>query len=167
MCVRMADQNGAADHDTYTAKLTDPAAVAELLETVRLQHGPIVGLIHLLPLKAGTSSTELDLTGWQERNRPGGQESFLPCQGCRSRSQAGHGGWRGVADRGNGDGWEFRQRGSSQGSPSFQVRVLLPGLSRRWPWNGPACGARWSTLRRVHSPAALAEQLLAEIITAR
>ncbi len=47
--VRMAD-GGKVPAGTLAADLTDPAAVADLLTKVRAAHGPVSGLIHLLPL---------------------------------------------------------------------------------------------------------------------
>jgi NAD(P)-dependent dehydrogenase (short-subunit alcohol dehydrogenase family) len=47
--VRMADGTAAPD-GTFAADLTDPAAVAGLVERIRDKCGPVSGLIHLLPL---------------------------------------------------------------------------------------------------------------------
>jgi NAD(P)-dependent dehydrogenase (short-subunit alcohol dehydrogenase family)/acyl carrier protein len=46
--VRMT--RGGAPAEGYGADLTDPAAVADLLRRIRSEHGPIGGLVHLLPL---------------------------------------------------------------------------------------------------------------------
>jgi acyl transferase domain-containing protein/NAD(P)H-dependent flavin oxidoreductase YrpB (nitropropane dioxygenase family)/NADP-dependent 3-hydroxy acid dehydrogenase YdfG len=47
--IRMADGQTVPD-GVFAADLTDPAAVADLLEQVRQICGPIAGLVHLLPL---------------------------------------------------------------------------------------------------------------------
>jgi NAD(P)-dependent dehydrogenase (short-subunit alcohol dehydrogenase family) len=47
--IRMADGQTVPD-GVFAADLTDPAAVADLLDRVRQACGPIAGLIHLLPL---------------------------------------------------------------------------------------------------------------------
>jgi acyl transferase domain-containing protein/NAD(P)H-dependent flavin oxidoreductase YrpB (nitropropane dioxygenase family)/NAD(P)-dependent dehydrogenase (short-subunit alcohol dehydrogenase family) len=50
-------------------ELTDisPTGLARLLETIRLEQGPIGALVHLLPLRAWTAFEELELEGWQRR----------------------------------------------------------------------------------------------------
>lgn len=48
--VRMTEPGETAPADGYGADLTDPAAVTALLAGVKESHGPVSGLIHLLPL---------------------------------------------------------------------------------------------------------------------
>jgi acyl transferase domain-containing protein/NAD(P)H-dependent flavin oxidoreductase YrpB (nitropropane dioxygenase family)/short-subunit dehydrogenase len=45
-------------HSVFHADLTDPQAVDRLLQRVREQHGPLAGLIHLLPLAEPPSGEE-------------------------------------------------------------------------------------------------------------
>jgi acyl transferase domain-containing protein/NAD(P)H-dependent flavin oxidoreductase YrpB (nitropropane dioxygenase family)/NAD(P)-dependent dehydrogenase (short-subunit alcohol dehydrogenase family) len=44
-----------------------PTGLARLLETIRLERGPIGALVHLLPLRIWTPFDELELRGWHRR----------------------------------------------------------------------------------------------------
>jgi acyl transferase domain-containing protein/NAD(P)-dependent dehydrogenase (short-subunit alcohol dehydrogenase family)/NAD(P)H-dependent flavin oxidoreductase YrpB (nitropropane dioxygenase family) len=66
--VRNSDGYGELDADAYAADLTDPTAVGELIELVRQRHGPVAGIIHLLPLRAAPAIEEA--TSWPERLGP-------------------------------------------------------------------------------------------------
>ncbi len=65
--VRTGDKINEIDTNLYTADLTNPAAIADLVALVRKKHGPITGIIHLLPLKKGKSFEEMDMKGWRNR----------------------------------------------------------------------------------------------------
>jgi NAD(P)-dependent dehydrogenase (short-subunit alcohol dehydrogenase family)/acyl carrier protein len=51
--VRMGEHTEVLAPGRYRADLTTPATVRELLNLIRQQHGPVAGLIHLLPLRDG------------------------------------------------------------------------------------------------------------------
>ncbi|MGH2767789.1 MAG: SDR family NAD(P)-dependent oxidoreductase, partial [Actinomycetota bacterium] len=53
--------------DAFESDLTDPDAVANLIGSIRSRHGPMSGLLHLLPLKDPPSFESLDLAGWRGR----------------------------------------------------------------------------------------------------
>jgi NAD(P)-dependent dehydrogenase (short-subunit alcohol dehydrogenase family)/acyl carrier protein len=59
--------NGEAHEGIYQANLADPAAVAGILEVIGQRQGPVGGVIHLLPLKAGKKFEEMSLADWRER----------------------------------------------------------------------------------------------------
>ncbi|MFN3532487.1 MAG: SDR family NAD(P)-dependent oxidoreductase, partial [Candidatus Brocadia sp.] len=65
--VRMGDKTTEVETDLYTADLTNPTGVADLVSLVRKKHGPITGIIHLLPLKKGMSFEEMDMKNWKDR----------------------------------------------------------------------------------------------------
>jgi acyl transferase domain-containing protein/NAD(P)H-dependent flavin oxidoreductase YrpB (nitropropane dioxygenase family) len=59
-----------SDEDTYNAKLTDPTALTELLEQIRVRHGgPITGVVHLLPLRPKPEFEQMDFAAWSEHLR--------------------------------------------------------------------------------------------------
>lgn len=64
--VRMGENLGTHDSGSYTADLTSPEAVDQLLNIIRQRYGPIGGLVHLLPLKNGVAFEEMDLRSWQK-----------------------------------------------------------------------------------------------------
>jgi acyl transferase domain-containing protein len=162
-CVRMADRNAAADQDTYTAKLTDPAAVAALLETICRQHGPILGLLHLLPLKTGAPFAALDLTDWQERNCLEVKSLFCLAQAAgpylQQAAEAGAG-WLIAATSMGGTFASAVPPGTSFLPSQGAVAGLIKTLVLEWP------GVRSKVIdfEAHRSPVALAEQLLAEIM---
>jgi NAD(P)-dependent dehydrogenase (short-subunit alcohol dehydrogenase family) len=65
--VQMGKTLYSQDSDNYTVNLTSPEEVEHLLDIIRKKHGPIGGLVHLLPLKDGESFEEMDLKKWRER----------------------------------------------------------------------------------------------------
>lgn len=65
--VRMGDKTTEEETDLYTADLTNPTGVADLVALVRKKYGPITGIIHLLPLKKGMSFEEMDMKNWKDR----------------------------------------------------------------------------------------------------
>jgi acyl transferase domain-containing protein/NAD(P)-dependent dehydrogenase (short-subunit alcohol dehydrogenase family) len=162
-CVRMADRNGAADQDTYTAKLTEPAAVAALLETICRQHGSILGLMHLLPLKTGTQFAALDLTGWQERNRLEVKSLFCLAQAAgpylQQAAETG-GGWLIAATS---MGGTFASA-VPPGTPFLPSQGAVAGLIKTLVLEWPGVRSKVIDFEANCSPVALAEQLLAEIM---
>jgi len=54
------------ERDTYTANLAAPAEVEELMRAIRHEHGPLGGLIHLLPLRTAAALADLGLSSWRE-----------------------------------------------------------------------------------------------------
>jgi NAD(P)-dependent dehydrogenase (short-subunit alcohol dehydrogenase family)/acyl carrier protein len=53
-------------HGPDGTDLTDPAAVEALIGGIRKQHGPIGAVIHLLPLRAGTSPAKANFAEWRD-----------------------------------------------------------------------------------------------------
>ncbi|HZX48069.1 MAG TPA: SDR family NAD(P)-dependent oxidoreductase [Nitrospirota bacterium] len=65
--IHMGERAAEADANNYIADLTDPDSVSSLVELIRQQHGPISGLIHLLPLRAGVPFSQSDMKEWRMR----------------------------------------------------------------------------------------------------
>jgi acyl transferase domain-containing protein/NAD(P)-dependent dehydrogenase (short-subunit alcohol dehydrogenase family)/NAD(P)H-dependent flavin oxidoreductase YrpB (nitropropane dioxygenase family) len=65
--VRQGDDLQKNGKDTYAANLADPKAVTRLADLIREEHGPLNGIIHILPLKDGPSFEELNLEAWKRR----------------------------------------------------------------------------------------------------
>ncbi len=51
----------------YAVHHCSPEELSSILESIRQSKGPIVGLIHLLPLKKGRCYQDYDISGWQKR----------------------------------------------------------------------------------------------------
>jgi NAD(P)-dependent dehydrogenase (short-subunit alcohol dehydrogenase family) len=66
---KMGDTVRKAGEGIYTVDLCDAVSVARFVELVRRQQGPIAGIIHLSPLKAGTNFEEMTHGDWQIRLR--------------------------------------------------------------------------------------------------
>ncbi len=64
--LRMHPSSVKMDGNIYGLNLTDPASVEALIKEIRLKHGPIIGLIHLLPLGHSLPSSQMDLQTWRE-----------------------------------------------------------------------------------------------------
>ena len=147
--VRMDHQDGEVEPRRLHGEPDRPSAVAELLELVRRRQGPIAGLIHLLPLKAGTPFEEMDLAGWQDRLHLEVKSlSTLPRLQVRTSSRLVDG-RRGLAGRCDINGWRLRQRCAD--------RVLLLSQSGRCcrigqdtgPGVASSAAAKWSTSTQV------------------
>jgi acyl transferase domain-containing protein/NAD(P)H-dependent flavin oxidoreductase YrpB (nitropropane dioxygenase family)/NAD(P)-dependent dehydrogenase (short-subunit alcohol dehydrogenase family) len=69
LLVRMNTQAGRPDEETYSIDLSDPKAVEGLLEEIHQKHGPVSGLIHLLPLRSRSTVEELTLSEWRTNHR--------------------------------------------------------------------------------------------------
>ena len=75
LCMPTADGKH-LNGDRFTADLSDPAAVEDLFTRVRVQHGEIAGLIHLLPLAESTLNGN-----WAGRMRHEVKSLFLLARG--------------------------------------------------------------------------------------
>jgi len=69
--------------DRFTADLSDPAAVEDLFTRIRVQHGEIAGLIHLLPLAESTHNGN-----WAGRMRHEVKSLFLLARGLAKQAGA-------------------------------------------------------------------------------
>ena len=66
---RLAREIGMIEQGSYHADLRNPDAVAELVAMIRQQHGPICGLVHLLPLWDNIGVDAMALATWRDRLR--------------------------------------------------------------------------------------------------
>jgi NAD(P)-dependent dehydrogenase (short-subunit alcohol dehydrogenase family) len=64
--VHMGDQVAETGQGLYKADLTNPEAIAKLLELLHQRQGSISGIIHLLALRGGAPFEEMSLRDWQE-----------------------------------------------------------------------------------------------------
>ncbi|HEV7859849.1 MAG TPA: SDR family NAD(P)-dependent oxidoreductase [Pyrinomonadaceae bacterium] len=65
--VRMSRSGALLDQFTYAANLANESDVAELMRGIRLQHGPLAGVLHLAALAGGERFDEMDMKAWRER----------------------------------------------------------------------------------------------------
>ena len=67
--VKHGDASAELGEGLYQANLGDPDAAVEIVDRVRRKLGPVTGLVHLLPLKAGASFADMNLDDWKARLR--------------------------------------------------------------------------------------------------
>jgi len=90
---QMGDTVRKADEGIYTVDLTDAVSVAGFVELVRREQGPIAGIIHLSPLKAGKPFEEMTLSDWQMRLRQDVKSLFYLTKAAgQDLNQAAHAG---------------------------------------------------------------------------
>jgi NAD(P)-dependent dehydrogenase (short-subunit alcohol dehydrogenase family) len=159
----MSGKNGEAGQSIYTANLVNPTSVNKLLETVRRQQGPLAGIIHLLPLKAGVKFEELDLSGWQDRLSLGVKSLFYLAKAAYpelKQVDGAIGGWMIAATA---MGGTFASDTSDQSF--FPGDGAIAGLIKTLAMEWPQLSTKVIDLDTSTPPAKLAQHLLAEIIT--
>ncbi|RMF89054.1 MAG: SDR family NAD(P)-dependent oxidoreductase, partial [Nitrospinota bacterium] len=135
--VQQGEKACAAGEAMYTADLTDPHTVEGLIELIHRQHGPLSGIIHLLPLQRHNPFEEMDLQEWKRVLRLEVKSLFYLTKAASAdlgqAAQAG-GGWV-VAATALGGGF-----GSAQGSlppSSFPgqggITGFVKALATEWP----------------------------------
>ncbi|MPZ19325.1 MAG: SDR family oxidoreductase [Luteitalea sp.] len=67
--LRQGAKEAAARPGVYETDVTDPECVARVLDQIRRDHGPIGGVLHLLPLAPWAPLEELSLEAWRARVR--------------------------------------------------------------------------------------------------
>jgi acyl transferase domain-containing protein/NAD(P)H-dependent flavin oxidoreductase YrpB (nitropropane dioxygenase family) len=162
--VRQGDHVHELGEGLYTADLGDPAAVEQLLEQVRRRQGPLVGLLHLLPLRAGPSFQATDLTTWRERLRTEVKSCFYLARAASSDLQdagASGGGWLLAATA---MGGTFAV-GSEASGAFFPGQGGLAGLVKTVALEWPSVSCRAVDLDPEDSIATISQQLLREMTT--
>ncbi|HVD76438.1 MAG TPA: SDR family NAD(P)-dependent oxidoreductase, partial [Vicinamibacteria bacterium] len=149
----------------YRADLADAGAVARLVEQVRRDHGPLGGIVHLLPLAVREDFDAMDLAGWRAALARDVKSLFhLARAAAPDLKQAGTGrdAWVLAATT---MGGAYDDEPSRRG-PFFPgqggIAGFVKSLALEWP--GVQCKVVGLD---AESPAALqAEQLLAELTAA-
>ncbi len=91
--VGMGSAFDASDEGAFRADLTQAGDVQRVVAAIRERHGPIAGVVHLLPLRSAPPFEEMDVGAWQERLALETKSLFLlaQCAAADLRS-AGEGG---------------------------------------------------------------------------
>jgi NAD(P)-dependent dehydrogenase (short-subunit alcohol dehydrogenase family) len=79
--VRLGSETAETAPGRYLADLASAEGAAEVLSLVRQRQGPIGGLVHLLPLKAGQGFPEMDLAAWRGELRLAVKSLFYLARG--------------------------------------------------------------------------------------
>lgn len=142
--------------------LGDPVSAAEFIERVRRQHGPIGGLVHLLPLQQQPDVAGMDLAAWREQARRQVKSLFY-----LARAAAGD-----LKEAGKlGPAWlvAASAMGGSFGMDPTDARPYLPvqaglsGLVKSLAQEWPAVRCRAIDLDPSDPPASCAAYVLAEM----
>ena len=146
----------------YEADLTDPAAVAELLDLVRQNQGPLAGIVHLLPLAAGADLSDMDLKAWRKRLRREVKSLFYLARSAgddlKLAAQKG-GAWL-IGASAMGGAWTVGRADAKGGFPGQAgIAGFIKTAAREWP--DVRCKA--VDLDPANDSVLLAEQLFAEM----
>jgi acyl transferase domain-containing protein len=131
---RKASENGHGE-PAYRADLTDAAAVEPLLDLIRRDHGPIGGLVHLLPLASCTDFEAMDLRAWRAALARDVKSLFyLAREAARDLKHSGNG----HANRLLAATTLGTARGAAQGGHVFLpghggVGGMVKSLAHEWP----------------------------------
>ena len=157
--IHHADTAGVSDG--LVGDLRDPAAVKVLLDRVRTEHGPLGGVIHLLPLRERPVFADLDLTGWRRELALDVESLFLLTRTALADLRAGHGS---VVLGATALGGDFGpDDGPAQAHPSQgAVGGFVKTLAIEWP------SVRCKVVDSMPGAQAfeVAENLLAELLAA-
>ena len=94
--VKHGDASAELGKGLYQANLGDPDAATEIVDRVRRTLGPVSGLVHLLPLKAGAAFADMNLDDWKARVRQDVKSFFYLAQATGDdleQAAASGGGW--------------------------------------------------------------------------
>jgi acyl transferase domain-containing protein/NAD(P)H-dependent flavin oxidoreductase YrpB (nitropropane dioxygenase family)/NAD(P)-dependent dehydrogenase (short-subunit alcohol dehydrogenase family) len=153
-------QNGHADPGVYQADLTDVSAVALLVEHVRREHGPVAGILHLLPLGDHPAFETMDLSAWRAALRRDVKSLFyLAREAARDLKQAGE----------RGEGWLLAATAmgaayaSAPAGPFFPGQGALAGFVKSLALEWPGVHCKVVALDGHDAAAVRADELMAEL----
>ncbi len=131
--VRWGEETKRTEPGRFTSALASPADVTELVDLVRREHGPIGGLVHLLPLGPAPRAAEMDGGAWRERLRQDVKSLFHLAQALdadlKRAAQAGGACLIAATGMGGSFGLEAEEFFPGHGA----VAGLAKTLSREWP----------------------------------
>lgn len=163
--VQMGDQVAETGQGLYTADLTNPEAVAKLLELLRQRQGPISGIIHLLALKGGAPFEQMSLRDWQERLRLEVKSLFYLARAAgkdlKKAAESGTGWLIGATAMGGSFAADM-----DKSPPFFPGQGAVVGLVKTVAAEWPAVRCKAIDLDPKRSPETLANCLLREMASA-
>lgn len=162
LILRMGEQMGAAGEDLYTADLTDPAAISSLLDLLRRERGPVAGLIHLLPLRAGAPLEEMSFGDWRRRLRLEVKSLFLLAKAVSANLKEAAEGEGGCLVAATSMGGSFASDGERR-SCFFPGQGGVAGLIKTLALEWPKVRCKVVDLDPEQSASILARQLLGEM----
>lgn len=147
------------NNQSYSVNFADQSALAALVDEIRVKHGPITGLIHLLPLEKPLSFCEMNIATWRERLKIEVKSLFCLAKALaidlRNAGLKNGGGWLVAAavlnTQQNGNGNYFVGQAGIMG--------LLKSVAQEWP--EVKCLA--ASLDISSAPLILAQQLFSEM----
>lgn len=158
--LRMHASEAKTDDNIYAVDLTNPLAVDLLLKEIRLKHGTIVGLIHLLPLGHSPFSSRMDLQTWREGLKTEVKSLFYLARtlgaDIRDAGRKG-GGWLIAAT-----GLHGRSLEANNGD-GFVGQAGIAGLIKTVAQEWPEVKCRVIHMDVTHPPSTLSGQLIHEM----
>jgi len=120
----------------YVADLASPGGITDVLGLIRDRQGPIGGLVHLLPLKAGQGFPEMDIAAWR-------RELLLAVKSLFYLARGLHEDLRKAAQQGGACVLAATRMGGASGVDHVETTTFFPGhggvaglmktLAHEWP----------------------------------
>lgn len=161
--IRHGAKSAAQTADGYTVDLTDPVAIAELCGALRRAHGPLGGLLHLLPLRQEAAAQPL--TQWREDAALDVQSLFFFVRSLQADLAPGDGGSaRNCVIAMTALGGQFASDGVPERFAPVQggVAGLIKTVALEWP----AIHCKVIDVEAQGDPVLLADLLLQELCSA-
>ncbi len=145
----------------YTADLGSPESISELLALVNKRHGPLGGVVHLLPLEGQANLAAHDFPGWKEQLRLGVKSLFHIAQSAgKQLREAGSGATLIAA---TGMGGAFLSDLPAHIEPNFPDHGAVAGLMKTLAVEWPEVRVKVVDLNLEESSEKLARHLLEEM----
>jgi acyl transferase domain-containing protein/NAD(P)H-dependent flavin oxidoreductase YrpB (nitropropane dioxygenase family) len=162
--VRMGEYTEAIRPGVYSADLTSPAGVEELLEMIRQRQGPVAGLIHLLPLKeAGVLETEDDEAPYERIQREVKSLFYLSKAASQDLKEAAKQGGACVLAA-TGMGGMFGSGRASRQPAFFAGQGSVAGFVKTVAWEWPTIRAKVVDTDPTVPAREIAARLLQEVL---
>ncbi len=146
----------------FTADFRSSASVAELIDVLRKQVGPIGAVVHLLPLRSSGTFSEIDFAGWRDRLRLEVKSLFYLAKATAVdlREAGANGGACLLSATQIGSAFT----GTSKVAPHLPGQKGLNGLVKTLALEWPEVRAKAVALDPDDAPEILVRQLLAEML---
>ena len=153
-----------AEQGIYEADLTSRDDVERVLGLIRREHGPVAGLIHLLPLRACTSFDDMDLPAWRHRLALETRSLFLLARALRTDLEAAAEAGGAAIVSALGMGGSFGSDPPASSTAFFPGQGAISGLLKTLAKEWPAVRVKAVDLDARQPPSTLAGQILSELM---
>ena len=158
---RSQGSKGAREQGPCDPATLRPCDLAPLIERIRAEHGPIAGLVHLLPLGCHMSFDGMDLPAWREQLSLQVRSLFLLAKALRPDLEAAAQAGGAAVVAVSGMGGTFASEGAS---PFFPGHGALTGFLKTLAEEWPTVRVKAVDLYSQEDASTLAGYLLAELM---